>query len=173
MNPYSKQTQSNPIIVLNAVEEFPFKPALIKLKSLVCFSMKGVIMRKAVVFTVLFVLAAGCTSSLDRVRAANRRNLLKLSVGMPKEQALVIMGHESGGGRFGEPTVNSPYKSEILPSGDKTFEVLYYYTDVKSVIYTANPATIADDELTPLVFENGKLIGWGTDFMENIKNKNN
>jgi hypothetical protein len=168
-----KQTQSNPIIALSGVEEFPFNPVSVKLKSSICFSMKGVIMKKAVVFTVLFVLAAGCTSSLDRVRAANRRNLLKLSVGMPKEQAIEVMGHKSGGGRFGEPTVNSPYKSEILPGGDKTFEVLYYYTDVKSVIYTANPATIADDELTPLIFENGKLIGWGKDFLENIKNKNN
>jgi hypothetical protein len=133
--------------------------------------MKGVIMKKAAIVSVLFVLAAGCTSSLDRVRAANRQNLLKLSVGMPKEQALAIMGHKSGGGRFGEPTVNSPYKSEILLSGDRTFEVLYYYTDVKSVVYTANPPTITDDELTPLVFENGKLIGWGINFLEVIRNR--
>jgi hypothetical protein len=126
-------------------------------------------MKKVVVVSVLFVLVAGCTSSLDRVRTANRRNLLKLSVGMTKEQALATMGHKSGGGRFGEPTVNSPYKSEILPSGEKTFEVLYYYTDIKSAIYTANPATVTDDELTPLVFDNGKLIGWGADFLEDIK----
>jgi hypothetical protein len=126
-------------------------------------------MKKAAVVSILFVLVAGCTSSLDRVRAANRRNILKLSVGMTKEQAIAIMGHKSGGGRFGEPTVNSPYKSELLQGKDKTFEVLYYYTDVESVIYTANPATIADDELTPLVFDNGRLIGWGAGFLENIK----
>jgi hypothetical protein len=133
-------------------------------------------MKKVAVVSVLFVLAAGCTSSLDRVRTANRRNLLKLSVGMTKEQALAIMGNKSGGGRFGEPTVNSPYKSEILlvraepavarQGKEKTFEVLYYYTDIKSVIYTANPATITDDELTPLVFDNGKLIGWGASFLD-------
>jgi hypothetical protein len=126
-------------------------------------------MKKVVVVSVLFVLIAGCTSSLDRVRTANRRNLLKLSVGMTKEQALAIMGNKSGGGRFGEPTVNSPYKSEILQGKDKTFEVLYYYTDVESTVYTANPATILDDELTPLIFDNGKLIGWGADFLEDIK----
>jgi hypothetical protein len=131
--------------------------------------MKGVIMRKAAIVFVVFVLIAGCTSSLDRVRAANRQNLLKLSVGMSKEQALATMGHKSGGGRFGEPTVNSPYKSEILPGTNKTFEVLYYYTDVESTVYTANPATVTDDELTPLVFDNGKLIGWGADFLEDIK----
>jgi hypothetical protein len=126
-------------------------------------------MKKAAVVSILFMLIAGCTSSLDRVRTANRRNLLKLSVGMTKEQATAIMGHKSGGGRFGEPTVNSPYKSEILPGKDKTFEVLYYYTDIESNVYTANPATIPANELTPLVFDNGKLIGWGADFLEDIK----
>lgn len=128
-------------------------------------------MKKIAAVSMLFVLVAGCTSSLDRVRTANRRNLLKLSVGMTKEQALAIMGNKSGGGRFGEPTVNSPYKSEILQGKEKTFEVLYYYTDVKNAIYTANPATITDDELTPLVFDNGKLIGWGTSFLDSNINK--
>jgi hypothetical protein len=88
---------------------------------------------------------------------------------MSEEQAIATMGHASGGGRYGEPTVNSPYKSEILPVNDKTFEVLYYYTDIKSTVYTANPATIPDSDLTPLVFENGKLIGWGNDFLKDIK----
>lgn len=146
-----------------------FNLVSVKLKFSAGISMKGVIMRKAAVVCVVFVLIAGCTSSLDRVRAANRRNLMKLSVGMTKERALATMGHRSGGGWFGEPKVNSPYKSEILPSGDKTFEVLYYYTDAKSAIYIANPATVTDDELTPLVFDNGKLIGWGADFLEDIK----
>lgn len=126
-------------------------------------------MKKAAVISVLFVLITGCTSSLDLVRTANRRNLLKLSVGMTKEQAITTMGHKSGGGRLGEPTVNSPYKSEILPGKDKTFEVLYYYTDIESNIYAANPSTIPANELTPLVFDNGKLVGWGTDFLEDIK----
>ncbi len=128
-------------------------------------------MRKAAIVSILFVLTAGCTSSLDRVRTANRRNLMKLSVGMTKEQVMATMGHKSGGGRFGEPTVDSPYKSEILPGKDKTFEVLYYYTDIESNVYTANPATIPANELTPLIFDKGKLIGWGADFLEDIKKK--
>lgn len=156
-----------------------FNQLVVKLKSSAGTSMKGVIMKKIAVIFILFMLSAGCTSSLDRVRAANRRNLLKLSVGMTKEQALSTMGHKKGGGRFGEPTVNSPYKSEILlvraepavarQGKDKTFEVLYYYTDINNVIYAANPAAVSDDELTPLVFDNGKLVGWGASFLEDIK----
>jgi hypothetical protein len=155
----------------------PFNPISIRLKSLrrsksnasAGILRKGVVMKKAAIVSILFVLAAGCTSSLEPVRTANRRNLMKLSVGMTKEKAMKIMGHKSGGGSFGEPAVNSPYKSEILPAGGKTYEVLYYYTDVKSAIYIANPSTVHDDELTPLVFDNGKLIGWGADFLEGIK----
>lgn len=154
-------------------EIFSFNYALIKLESAkklkLSLFIEGKIMKKAAVVSVLFVLTAGCTSSLDGVRTANRRNLLKLSAGMTKERAVKVMGHKSGGGSFGEPTANSPYKSEIIQRQGKTFEVLYYYTDVRNAIYVANPATINDDELTPLVFDNGKLIGWGADFLENIK----
>ena len=145
-----------------------FNPISVKLKSPAGISMKGVIMKKAAIISVLLLLAVGCTSSLDRVRTANRRNLMKLSVGMSKEQAMTIMGHKSGGGRFGEPTVNSPYKSETVQSAGKTFEVLYYYTDIDSAIYSANPSVITEDELTPLVFDNGRLVGWGTKFLKNI-----
>jgi hypothetical protein len=126
-------------------------------------------MKKAAIISILFALAAGCTSSLDGVRAANRRNLMKLSVGMTKEKAVKTMGHRSGGGTCGEPTVSSPYKSEIIQKEGKTFEILYYYTDVRNAIYIANPSTVHDDELTPLVFEDGKLIGWGQDSLKDIK----
>ena len=34
-------------------------------------------------------------------------------------------------------------------------------TDVKRV-----DGAITDDELTPLVFDDGKLIGWGSSFLE-------
>lgn len=49
-----------------------------------------------------------------------------------------------------------PYRSEILQGKNKTFEVVYYVTDVKK-----DDNAIIDDELTPFVFDNGKLIGWG------------
>ena len=127
-------------------------------------------MRKTWIVLALSILAVGC-GSLDRVRTANRRNLLKLSVGMTKQQAVEIMGHKKGGGRLGEPTVNSPYKSEILQGKEKTFEVLYYYTDIHQAIYSANELTITDDELTPVVFDEGRLVGWGRGFLESNINK--
>ena len=56
--------------------------------------------------------------------------------------------------------VTNPYRSEILQGNEKKLEVLYYYTDKKS-----SDDAITDDELTPLVFDNGELIGWGWSFL--------
>jgi len=58
-------------------------------------------------------------------------------------------------------TISNPYRSEILQGKEKTFEIVYYVTDVKR-----DDGAITDDELTPLVFDDGKLIGWGSGFLE-------
>jgi len=125
-------------------------------------------MKKTLVLLMLCVLMAGCASPLDKVRKNNRKGLLKLSVGMTKKQALKVMGKAGGGGYFGEPTVKSPYKSETLQANGKNFEMLYYYTDINSRIHISNPGTIRDNDLTPLVFENDILIGWGNTFVKTL-----
>ncbi len=65
--------------------------------------------------------------------------------------------------------INNPYRSEILNDQEgKSFEVLYYVTDNKNEDYL-----IRDADLTPLVFEsNGKLVGWGQDFLVEFIAKN-
>ena len=125
-------------------------------------------MKKKIALLALCILMAGCTSPLDRVRKTNRKRLLKLSTGMTKEQVLKVMGRSGGGGLFGEPTVKSPYKSETLQSNGRSFEILYYYTDINSRIHISHPGTIRDKDLTPLVFENDVLIGWGNTFLKTL-----
>ena len=116
----------------------------------------------------LCVLIAGCSSPLDRVRKTNRKRILKLSAGMTRKEAMKVMGKSAGGGLFGEPSVKSPYKSETLQSNARSFELLYYYTDINSRIHISNPGTIRDEDLTPLVFENDILIGWGKTFVKTL-----
>ena len=123
-------------------------------------------MKKQIALLALCLLITGCTASLDRVRKNNRKRLLKLSAGMTKSQALKVMGRSGGGGSLGEPTVKSPYKSETLQSNGRNFELLYYYTDINSRIHISNPGTIRDEDLTPLIFENDILIGWGKTFVK-------
>ncbi len=119
-------------------------------------------MRKCL-FILLCLGIVGC-ASMDAIRTSNRENLMELSIGMSKQEVLQIMGTKTI--KTMVQTINNPYRSEILTGKDgKTLEVLYYYTEIRRT-----DDIITDDSLTPLVFDNGKLIGWGWSFLtDNIQ----
>ncbi len=129
-------------------------------------------MKKIIIVLVCLVFLGGCaadtTKSLAELRNDNRFNLTKLSVGMSKEQVFEIMGEETGEVNVGtllHPGIMSatnPYKKEILQGKNRIYEMYYYYTDIGKGSYFS----IAEDELTPLVFDKGKLMGWGWRFIE-------
>ncbi|MBA7490766.1 hypothetical protein ES702_01309 [subsurface metagenome] len=125
----------------------------------------------------LVMMVSGCVPgrTLSEVTAPNRANLLKLSIGMSKQEAIDMMGTDEMtvfyrppyGGVLRRKTIiiTNPYRSEIFQGKDKTLEIIYYVTDVKR-----DDGVITDDELTPLVFDNGTLIGWGWSFLvESVK----
>lgn len=130
-------------------------------------------MRK-ILFLSLCLGLIGC-AAISRSVATDKKDLLKLSIGMPKEDVIRIMGTKTVElyymaniyvGEKKRSTRNNPYRSEILRGEDKTLEVIYYVTDLKN-----NDHVISNDELTPLVFDNGKLIGWGWSFLQDIIHK--
>lgn len=133
-------------------------------------------MKKIIYLLAVLMIISGCYSlgNLDKLRMYNRQNLMKLHIGMTKEEALEIMGAQTATDYFYSQrvTATNPYRSEILQGKDKTLEVIYYYTDKKQASFhpMSGMMGIADDELTPLVFDEGKLIGWGWSFLqENIQ----
>jgi hypothetical protein len=102
---------------------------------------------------------------LEDIRALNRGNLKSLSVGMSKEQAMAVMGtrafRDDDDGDF---VVPNPYRTESYQALDGTmYELLSYYTDLNKSDYK-----LSKDEMTPLIFENGKLIGWGWVFVDKL-----
>ncbi len=112
----------------------------------------------------LFLIMSGCSNiyldTSDLLRDQNTENLKKLAVGLKKGVVMEMMGTEPSKGVF--MWIDNPYRTETFTGKDgKTYEVLYYYTDLKQ-----RDDKIADDELTPLVFEDGKLIGWGYPFLD-------
>jgi hypothetical protein len=122
----------------------------------------GAYMKKIIVASVLIL--SGCSNiyldTIDLLRAQNTGNLAKLTVGLRKETAMEMMGTEASKGVF--MWIDNPYRSETLMGKDgKNYEVLHYYTDLKQ-----RDDRITDDELTPLVFHDGKLIGWGYLFLD-------
>ena len=112
------------------------------------------------------LVVCGCASTgyvdrLDQIRAHNRENINRLTIGMTKAQALSVMGTQTYEVEWGR-RINNPYRTETIRSKDgESVLLIFYYTDVK-----ARDDAITDDELTPLVFEDGKLVGWGWSYLD-------
>jgi len=119
-------------------------------------------MIKAMALLVAIVVLFGCATFSNETVYANERKINGFSIGMTKEAVMQTMGSKpiiSEGQEF-----NNPYRSEVITGVDKKYEVLYYATDVN-----VNDGIISDNEVTPVVFLDGKLIGWGWDFMQTIR----
>ncbi len=90
----------------------------------------------------LILSAISCTSP-GKIRERNRNNLSRLTLDMSRQQVLTVM--------------KRPYRSETLSlSNGKRLELLYYHTDLKTP-----DGAVTDDELTPVVLIEDKVIGWG------------
>jgi len=118
-------------------------------------------MKKLFTALAVFLLSAcGTMDFYDQVRSTNRNNLGRLSVGMAKPEVLSIMGTETVDVGFGRRITN-PYRVETMKGKDEQlYEILFYYTDIKK-----RDDAITDDELTPIVLKDGKVIGYGWSFL--------
>ena len=102
--------------------------------------------------SVLIIAVLGCAGSPIRTgweADKNRSNLLKLKIGMSKEEVLTLMG--------------DPYKTESYQAENKSLEFWLYLTEGKSVY----DRTLRDSNFTPLAFENNTLTGWGRNYYDN------
>ena len=142
--------------------------------------------RKHILFCVLTVLLFECSQiHVKDIRARNASNLHQLEIGMSKQDIFAIMGTDTETvteevyyqgylAGYRELEVSNPYKSEIKKVGDRTYEILYYYADIFGMRMGYWDASyrdrkVTDNSLTPLVFENDRLIGWGRGFAEEKK----
>ena len=116
-------------------------------------------MKKSIITVIVISFLSGCLS-MESIRTKNRENLNGLSMGMTKQEVLTKMGTLTIRADDGSK-VSNPWRTEILKGNDKEYyEVLFYYTDTKKA-----DGAITDDELTPLVLKENKLIGWGWSFL--------
>ena len=104
-------------------------------------------MKQIMIMSFICLLVVGCHRGISRYNL-NRDNLNKLEVGMSKEQVATIMG--------------KPYQREAY--GEK--EYWFYETEGKAEL---GPYGVLRDKdpsqyLTPVVFENSKLAGWGRNY---------
>lgn len=101
-------------------------------------------------------------SQASELRSTNQSRLETLSIGMSVDQVMQRMGESSVWINKELGWVRNPYRSESFRSSNgSSLLVLYYYTHLRE-----RDDIIADDELTPVGFEDGKLIGWGWSFFD-------
>lgn len=109
-------------------------------------------MKKIIIALIAAVIAVGC-APLNPFKAAqtNVENSKKLRVGMTKAEVLAIMG--------------DPVKNEAFHRPD----IWFYYFNMNW-----GDGFVTEEECFPLVFENGKLAGWGNMYYTRtrLENKN-
>jgi len=106
---------------------------------------------------------------LEQFRAANKRNLERVAVGHTRFEVESIMGKDHAGGGLPEVALGrvqylratNPMREEEVRADDgSAYNVLFYYTDLRT-----RDDKITDDELTPVVLADGKVVGVGYAFL--------
>ena len=121
--------------------------------------------RRFALMCCLLVLGACTTPPEARLRDQGRLRAVK--TGMKKKYVLLNMGTELLTARDTKGDIRAiipnPYSTEKFESGDKSYEVLYYFVN-------PNPkdGAVTDDELEPLVFENDRISGRGWEYYRSI-----
>ena len=105
-------------------------------------------MRTFLSFIAILVVGFALVSCTSPEAISNLENVAKLKEGMTKDEVLSIMG--------------KPLEKEIYNKPD----VWFYYTESKW-----SDGNRTSDECTPLVFEEGKLIGFGGEFYKKYRQK--
>ena len=101
---------------------------------------------KNILLAVSCLTLIGCaTTSMPWDINRTRNNLMKIELGMSKQEVVNIMGQ--------------PYNREAYATPDgQQIEFLIYLTQ-----YT-DSGSIPDSDTTPICFFNGKVNGWGRNF---------
>lgn len=133
-------------------------------------------MRRLCLLLCLSTLTACSTlfmDPLEQFRAANKRNLERVAVGHTRFELESIMGNDQAGGGLPEVALGrvqylhakNPMREEDVRGDDgRDYNVLFYYTDLHT-----RDDKITDDELTPVVLANGKVVGIGYPFLGSLR----
>jgi len=111
------------------------------------------------------LMLAGCGrryyKQYHHLVTANRVHTQSLRLGMDREQVAEVMT-DGAFVSYKKIQVTNPYRSEGFALEDGTpVQVLFYLTQIQRKY--GRPT---DEELTPLVLEHGRLVGWGWSFLE-------
>ena len=111
----------------------------------------------------MFLVLMFCNTSISdtvftpqQVRTMNKEKLNELEIGMNENVVLMMMESKTFKIESAPFTIENPFKTEIYSNDVDVYKILYFYTDL-----VKRDGFITDEELTPIIFKNNKLIGWG------------
>ncbi|MEW5896008.1 MAG: DUF3192 domain-containing protein [Candidatus Omnitrophota bacterium] len=143
-------------------------------------------MRKSFSFVLLLgmfgVFLAGCAALYEEYEVpsadpdpAVRRfvSLHQLQRGLARSEVKALLGEQVIIGyeradrneqRYKPITRQNPYRIEEIDKNGKKYVVDYYLIGINT-----SDGQVTDDELSPLIFKDGQLAGWGWEFLGKIK----
>ena len=118
----------------------------------------------------MFLVLMFCNTSISdtiftpqQVRTMNKEKLNELEIGMNENVVLMMMESKTFKIESAPFTIENPFKTEIYSNDVDVYKILYFYTDL-----VKRDGFITDEELTPVIFKNNKLMGWGRDVWNKI-----
>ena len=102
-------------------------------------------------------------STTQQVRSMNKENLKELEIGMKENVVLMIMESQTIKIVSDPFTIENPFKVEVYSNDVDVYKIFYFYTDL-----VKKDGFITDEELTPVILKNNKLIGWGRDVWKKL-----
>ena len=99
----------------------------------------------------------------QQVRSMNKENLKELEIGMKENVVLMIMESQTIIIVSDHFTIENPFKVEVYRNDVDVYKIFYFYTDL-----VKKDGFITDEELTPVILKNNKLIGWGRDVWKKL-----
>ncbi|MCK5580065.1 MAG: DUF3192 domain-containing protein [Candidatus Omnitrophica bacterium] len=133
-------------------------------------------MKRLILFFMSMTLAGCVTIAEDAQVAAPSTghklvSLRQVLPGMSEKEVQTVLGGQVVVGyilneeikQYNPITLKNPYRLEMIKKGTTEYQVHYYFVSIKQ-----EDDKIADDELEPLVFKDGKLVGKGWAFFHSI-----
>ena len=93
----------------------------------------------------------------------HEENLKELEIGMKENVVLMIMESQTIKIASDPFTIENPFKVEVYNNDVDVYKIFYFYTDL-----VKKDGFITDEELTPVILKNNKLIGWGRDVWKKL-----
>jgi hypothetical protein len=119
----------------------------------------------ALLMLVLVALGGCAAATLKEIGATTSAKLATVQPGMSQSEVAAIMGSTTVEAKHGQ-MVRCPYRSDTTTTADgRTVEIFYYYTGGAD-LESESDHVIQYEELTPVVFENGAVIGGGWTYVQ-------